>query len=375
MPCGAKSLRDVSLFATGFVLVALSAAAQPAQFVDDGVGVAKFGRDPGFGPPQEDTVLPASGLQFFTRGFASFDTTIPMNIVGTDPALGAATTIIPTVIVPLRFVFTAGTGATLDGTDQVDATVNSPIFQTADYTTGGTDLGITQYGDAIQRGEFWNYPGFSPNYHVLLDQPTIAATVTVTVPAAFGRSDTLSTGTVMGRVLINYFDSVLASLRGVYGANQLPIFLTDNVYLSEGILPNCCILGYHDSESGPIATAHTWIYAAYAEPGTFVGNAFVDVVPLSHEVSEWLNDPFVGGFDGLNFIPPATLFGGCIINFETGDPLEQPVTFTQTIGTTTYHLQDEVFMPWYTHVPSFSVNGFLTFLGTFPNPSTLCNAG
>jgi hypothetical protein len=32
-------------------------------------------------------------------------------------------------------------------------------------------------------------------------------------------------------------------------------------------------------------------------------------------------------------------------------------------------------MPWYTHVPSFSVNGFLTFLGTFSNPSTLCAPG
>jgi hypothetical protein len=75
----------------------------------------------------------------------------------------------------------------------------------------------------------------------------------------------------------------------------------------------------------------------------------MDVVPLSHEVAEWLNDPFVGTFSGLNFIPPAVLpgqGGACIINFETGDPIEalSPSTFSKTINGTTYHLQDEVFL-------------------------------
>lgn len=94
-------------------------------------------------------------------------------------------------------------------------------------------------------------------------------------------------------------------------------------------------------------------------------------MPLSHEVSEWLNDPFVGGFDYgfLNFVPPAALTNGsCAINFETGDPLESaplqgaPNTFAQVVNGTTYHLQDEVFLPWYLHiVPSFSVNQQYTF--------------
>jgi hypothetical protein len=361
------------------VLAAVSASAQPVNLVD-GLGVAKFGRAVGLGPSQGEAPASASaGLQFFTQAFTSFDTTIPMNIVGTDPGLGGATTAVPTVIVPLRFVFTAGTMATLDGTVRATTTANSPMFRNANYTTGGTDLGTTQYGDAMQRGEFWNYPGFSPDYHVLLGDPTIAPTVTVTVPAAFGRSDTLVTGTVLGRMDLDFFDSVLNGLRGAYGVDTLPIFLTDNVYLYQGVLSNCCILGFHNSEAGPIATAHTWIFAAYSEPGTFVGDVFVDVVPLSHEVAEWLNDPFVGDFVGLNFIPPAILpgqGGACIINFETGDPLEAPpVVFTKMINGTTYHLQDEVFLPWYTHAPSFSVNGFFTLLGTFPTFSTLCGPG
>jgi hypothetical protein len=90
----------------------------------------------------------------------------------------------------------------------------------------------------------------------------------------------------------------------------------------------------------------------------------VDVVPLSHEVAEWLNDPFVGAFQGINWIPPAVLpQGGCIANFETGDPLESaPFTFAKVTNSTTYHLQDEVFLPWYLQsTPSFSVNGWNTF--------------
>ena len=52
------------------------------------------------------------------------------------------------------------------------------------------------------------------------------------------------------------------------------------------------------------------------------------------------------------------------------------MTFTKIIGGTTYHLQDEVFLPWYTHpVQSFSVNGFYTLLGTFSNASDLCGPG
>jgi hypothetical protein len=94
--------------------------------------------------------------------------------------------------------------------------------------------------------------------------------------------------------------------------------------------------------------------------------SFVDVVPLSHEVAEWLNDPFVGAFSGVNWIPPAILpsqGGSCIANFETGDPLEGgPFTFAKVTNSITYHLQDEVFLPWYLHSPpSFSVNAWNTF--------------
>ena len=343
----------------------------------------------GLAPVQsESTVTPqaAAGLAFFTSSYNSLGTglQLPFNIVGTDPASGAATTTVPVVIVPIKVVFQAAGGISLDGTNILPTVQNSPIFLTADYTVGGTDLGVTQYGDALQRGQFWQLPGFSQNYHVLLGTPSIAPTITVTVSnSSQGNLYRLTSGNLVGVVASSYLDSQLVAQIPNYTANVLPIFLTDNVFEgSDGTINTCCILGYHESEGPPAATAKTWIYAAYTEAGTFIGNEILDVQTLSHEVAEWLNDPFVGAlaFGFLNIIPPAILpgqNGACIINFETGDPLEAPPAgFTKVTNGTTYHLQDEVFLPWYLHTtPSFSVNGWYTLMNTFTSFSTLCGPG
>ncbi len=329
----------------------------------------------GTGPAQDQTFANAlaldPGLPYFTSNFLSLGSVfLPFNIVGADPSQGASSTTIPTVIVPLKFVFAGSGGQTLDGTNVVAPIENSPIFQNADYTAGSIDLGVTQYGDALQRAEFWNLPGFSQNYHVLLGQPSVDPTVTITVPPGLGNAYALSGGGFQGVVDTAFFERTVAALTASYPANELPIFLTDNVYLgTNGLIQNCCILGYHASQGPPAATAKTWIYAAYSEPGTFAGSeiglSFVDTVGLSHEVAEWLNDPFVGAFafGFLNFVPPASYNGACHYNFETGDPLEgAPYTFTEVTNSTTYHLQDEVLLPWYLHTtPSFSANGWYTF--------------
>ena len=341
-----------------------------------------YGTAAGQGPAQDPGQ--ADGLAFYSANYAAFGVKpIPFNIVGTNPANGAATTTIPTVIVPIKIVYQLA-GQTLDGTNVVPAVQNSPIFQVSDYTVGGTDLGVTQYGDALQRGEFQNLPGFSPDYHVLLGTPTVAATVTLTVTSSTqGNLYRLRSGDLLGVVASKFLDTKINSLVHGFTANTLAIFLTDNVFEGfDGTINTCCVLGYHNSQQPPASTAKTWIYSAYTEPGTFVRDVIVDVQALSHENAEWLNDPFVGGFaiGFLNLIPPAVLpgtGGACIINFETGDPLEAPpVAFAQTTNGTTYHLQDEVFLPWYLQTaPSFSVNGQYTFQGTFTSPASLCGPG
>jgi hypothetical protein len=346
----------------------------------------KLNRAIGFGPKQavaSTANTDAVGLQFYTANYLSLGSkNLPFNIVGTDPSLGASTTTVATVIVPLKFVFPNSGHPTLDGTNVVAATENSPIFLTSDYTESGADLGVTQYGDAIQRGEFWNLPGFSrAGYHVLLGTPAVAPTVTVTVPTGKGNAYELIDGGFIGVVDNGFFDSLLNALLPSYTANQLPIFLTDNVFLAPfGEIQFCCILGFHNSQAPPIATAQTWIYAAYTEPGTFMKDIIVDVQALSHEVSEWLNDPFAGSFPGINMVAPYVLpntGGFCQINFETGDVLASPpIAFAQVTNGTTYHLQDEAFVTYFLHTsPSFSVNGWYSFIGTFTTFSTLCGPG
>ena len=339
-------------------------------------------------PASPNVSAPAKGLAFYTANYRSLGgKQLPFNIVGTDPSLGALTTTIPTVLVPLKFVFPNTGTPTLDGTNIVAADQNSPIFQTADYTAGPVNLGVTQYGDALQRAEFWNLPGFSHDYHVLLGTPSVATTVTITVPSGKGNAYALSGGGFLGVVDTAFFEQALAPLISLYTADQLPIFVTDNVMLgTDGVIDNCCIVGFHASQAPPITTAKTWIYAAYVEDGTFSppgqsAGSFVDVVALSHEVAEWLNDPFVGAFSvgTINLIPPAVLpgqGGACIVNFETGDPLESPpITFTKTTNSTVYHLQDEVLLPWYLHsTPSFSVNGWYTFQNLSANIPLVVNA-
>jgi hypothetical protein len=348
--------------------------------------VPKMHKGIGAGPAQGSAVklVATPGIAFYTTNYTSLGVKpVPFSIIGTDPSLGASTTIIPTVIVPLKFIFPNPGNPSLDGTNVTPATENSPLFLTADYTFNGVDLGTTQYGDAVQRGEFWNLPGFSSaGYHVLLGTPMIASTVTITVPAGKGNAFALKNGLV-GVLADSYFEgTILAGLLPSYSANMLPIFVTDNVFLSnDGGLSTCCVLGFHNSQGPPISTAQTWIYAAYTEPGTFGGNVILDVQPLSHEVSEWLNDPFVGAFPfGINLVAPYVLPGQgglCQVNFETGDVLEAPpVVFTKTTNGTLYHLQDEAFITYFLRsVPSFSENGFYSLIGTFTKPDQLCGPG
>jgi hypothetical protein len=381
MHCCANGLCAITGMA---VLSTVPAFTQALDLPEGPDGKGYYLNQVGSGPPQSISAEAAQGLTFYKANYTSLGARqLPFNIVGTDPSLGANTTTVPTILVPLKFIFPNTGQPTLDGTNVIARAQNSPIFLTTDYTTGGTDLGLTQYGDAIQRAEFWNLPGFSQDYHVLLGTPTIAATQTFLVPAGQGTAFRSRSGGLAGVLSESYFAAVLASLLPSYTANQLPMFTTDNVFLSPGgTLSGCCVLGYHASQGPPAATARTWIYAAYTEPGTFVGDAILDVQALSHEVAEWLNDPFVGAFafGFINLIPPAILpgtGGSCIINFETGDPLESPpAVFIKTTNSTVYHLQDEVFLTWYLHTdPSFSVNNWYTFLNTFPSFSPLCGPG
>jgi hypothetical protein len=143
---------------------------------------------------------------------------------------------------PIQKAFGTGTAEGL--------TLASPISSNkVNYTVGGTNLGTTQYEDAVQRGEFWSsVKSKSPNYHVILKYK-IAPTQTMTDSS--GQLNQGTCGNFAG-VDINLFDgevqSIIAKLK--LTANEFPYIMTYDVFETEN---GGCVLGYHSVTNSGIA--------------------------------------------------------------------------------------------------------------------------
>src|SRR5207248_323838 len=113
--------------------------------------------------------------------------------------------------------------------------------------SGGQDLGKTQYTDAFQRGNFFSSVQTNRRYHILLGAAKILPTLTIDVSSMQGRVITNPFGTSkVGTLEINAFDGKLQTYMGNHSGdirpNVLPLFLTDNIFLTDS---GCCIGGYH----------------------------------------------------------------------------------------------------------------------------------
>jgi hypothetical protein len=159
---------------------------------------------------------------------------------------------------------------------------------------------------------------------------------------------------------------------------------------------NCCTIGYHgaahptgygtgSTNSNGNADVNTFIFAAYTDPGTFRADSIQDIEALSHEVTEWLDDPFTQNAVQPWLTPTAPQYG-CSGLLETGDPVVgiwfplpgNPDPNPRAGGV--WHPEDNVFWPWFLRQnPSSAYNGNYTFMGSgnpFPGfevPATGCN--
>jgi len=312
----------------------------------------------------------ATPLTTFNGSFTYRGRTYTYNMVGRAPSTGASTTV-AVEIIPIKIVITNRSGVktsfdpghTLSNGRTVTAnTVASPVFKAIPFTSGGVSMGTTQYTDAFQRANFWGTVKSHTGYHLLLGGPTVLAEQTLSPPAAKGITGVVF-GFNAGLVDINWFDGQVQTLISKLGIqpNTLPIFLTNDVYLTEG--GQCCIGGYH-SATGTIAAPQAYAHATYVDhAGTFSQ----DVSALSHEVGEWADDPLVVKTNGNN--TPCGIL-------EDGDPLENNANFGgfPFKGTNgfTYNLQDLVTLPYFGAPPSTSVNGEFTFHG---EALTVCENG
>ncbi len=318
-----------------------------------------------------DLKTPATPLTTWNGAFVYQAHTYRYNMVGTAPSTGTSTTI-PVFVIPVKLVYATSKGTVSfspgqklsNGQSALQNTIASPIFQSGlDFTSGGTDLGTTQYIDAFQRGNFWGQVSKATGYHLLLGTPKVLPLLTLTVPAADGRVGT-EFGLRVGMADINWFDVQLQAYMTAHTQivpNSLPIFITYNSYLTSG---GCCIGGYHNStgnSSAPQAYAH---FTYINKVGTFSQN----VSALSHEVGEWADDPLVVNVNG-NPVACGVL--------EVGDPEEGFTNyggFPYTLNGFTYDLQDLTFLPYFGAPKGTSVNGSLTFQGN-PFSLTPCSNG
>jgi hypothetical protein len=319
--------------------------------------------------------VPEVQVPIWTGTFKFNNQTFTYHMVGTDPSLGSATSNIPMVIVPLKFVFTDGTA--LSATQTVCGDVKntkyrvktSPLIAKHAFSPGGTNVGTTQYIDAFQRANFWNFVSTSaPSYHVLFSPIQVKTLQTIQVGA---NGNTVAGPCArIGEVNINFFDNIAMNLLTSLSipANTIPVFLSYNTFWTSG---GCCILGYHGTNN---AGTQAYAVAAYSDPGIF-NVPIEDIHALSHELGEWMDDPLI---PNMNIVPAWGHVGqvsGCQNNLEVGDPVTGKA-FTVTTGGLfpfTYHPEDLVFLPWFARIsPSTSVNGWYTFLNGFAAPQGVC---
>lgn len=310
--------------------------------------------------------LPTWGALFAYMGqFYGFD------MIGSDPSQGSATSTIQTVIVPLAMKFPDGN--VLDPTQPVQCNgtasalslvLKSPLFKNVDWKLGGTDVGNTQFLDALQRSEWWNYAnGFSPDYHVLL-APLVLPKVTINVPTGQGSTVTGGSCGIYGNVEGLYFDMQLRSLivKLKLQPNQLPLFLTYDVVEDNGIV------GYHSTFNSTIYAS-----AAFNDQNFGPNHAFQDVVPLSQVLGSTFNDPF-----GANLTPdwmsPFAPQNGCEFLLEAGDPLAGRARAVKVPGNPhQYYVQEMAYELWFARgQSSTSVNGWFSMFNTLKTSAGDC---
>jgi hypothetical protein len=352
----------------GATCSSISASAQTSgNTTDDGIGRPLFMTE-GLTPiPRTTNTVP-----HWTSAFTYSQITYPFTMVGTNPASRGVTTTVPVAMIPVKFVF--ADGRSLDGTTTLANTLASPIFQDFSYTTG-----TTQFGDAIMRAEFWpNISTASSGWHVLLGNPTIYPTQVINVPPGQAVRNCRSPAEFIEAVaLVVERPNGDVSPQTSNPSHNSAHLHTYNIFGYLHDLNICCLLGFHrvypSSNGNGNQSVHTFIVDSWLDHGIFMGSE--DVLPLSHEVSEWLNDPFAN-----NLVPPWEFPDnlGCQGLLETGDPIEVLPNdeFPITLSGFTYHVQNEALLQWFSReVPSSAIGGAYSFPDTtvLTSPSQPCH--
>jgi hypothetical protein len=389
-------------------ICASAASADPAPFARGGsdrlsipagplgTGLASRALPPAAAAPgrPDFTTVPLWAYRFQYHGvlFGS-------NMVGTDPAAGSATTVVPVTIVPLRLSF-ARDGAVMDYPGMADELAASSVFTPFPFLTG-----TTQFLDAYRRADFWQQvSATSPDYHTLLGGPTIAPVQRWSVPAAMGLTF-VDAGTnrrfaiADGDWFFHQLNQTIASLQ--IDPRSLVVFLAYNTDVTFQSSPDSCFTtgcnlfgGFHGAiTSGnpnlgavPPQTVNTYAYATFQDLGALVPPALNEhLAPVSHELLEWLDDPILIGTDPSqpfgptaqgSLVPPwsSPFYPLCSNVYEVADPLERSLVLgvpNPSSGKIDL-FANAVFHDWFARTASTSLFGRYDVAGVFQGPSDPC---
>ncbi|HEX4602616.1 MAG TPA: hypothetical protein VH724_01360 [Candidatus Angelobacter sp.] len=337
-------------------------------------------------------------VQTFSSSFAFQGQTFPYTMVGRPPQAGnttrIATSYIPMSLIFDEFVDANGNSIFLDANAITDEMLHSPNFERAQYTVGNT-----QFGDAVQRAEFFNVMRRSNSgdddeldggsWHTILQRPRILTPVVIEVPVGSSVVFQIPGGGFLALIDINFLASQLNTLLQTEGVrvDELPIFTTRNALYGDfffGFPLSCCIAGFHTAievgQSGNTTFVQTFAFASSLDADIANGGFgdptfFADVQALSHEISEWMNDPFTN-----NIVPdwqfPGLGAGSCSNLLETGDPVENLPSpgFPVILHGFTYHPQTEALLQWFSREnPSSAIGGAYSYPGNnLTSPSQAC---
>jgi hypothetical protein len=320
------------------------------------------------------------------------------NMVGANPNTCSGASCSVTIQADITPVIVNIGGLTFSGNDVLAATLASPQFATNDYgsTPAATAAGSfpnapalvrgpggalsqgdagnqLQLEDATMRAQF-NKTG-SSTYHLIL-HPNVLPAVTINVPQNQGTLLQSGRGVIFADISITWWSAQIQNLETSADPTHLPIYLTNNVLLHTGQnVLNCCVIGFHgtratgngggSNNSNGNAVVQTFAWASWVQPGLYsrpdggTDWALQDIHALSHEISEWADDPFVNNTVEPWLTPTAPQYG-CTGILETGDPV---VSIGFAMGTNTfeqgpnpngtqsadgyYHPEDETFLPWF----------------------------
>jgi hypothetical protein len=321
--------------------------------------------------------------------------------VGASPfAATKGTTTVNFLIVPIIVVIGSTTfdptvpdPCIYAGLSPLQAFQQSPVFSRVVFdggdeighaaTMNGVNVGTGTYPDAFRRAEYWKELA-NTDYHT-------AFNVTVAPPYTISASEVQSLGggnvlpTLCAELGVlnepnfqNYIqNTVIPSIPAITPSTFALLLMKDVVTTNSAAL-NClngCNIGYHGAFGSP---AQTYAVSEYDTTQKYWDNEnFVNIFNLSHQVSEWLDNPLV-----TNLTPPWGGIGG-EFNCETVEEVGVPLSGTnfsaiKMSNGLNYNPQELAYWSWFYSAPlttSSGAGGKFSNNRSLDGPSKICPVG